>query len=152
MKRSWSLERCSQYIRNEVYQELFHRGIETLPYGKNGLYWEEARKLGEQLEKEAFGPGQRRRSARGTTVCAPVGVPEAPPPSYTGALDSIQTVGTLRGMYLVASPRGGFTLTVKITLKNGQEVYRYGNVLDLVSVDALILRWIRGNKWTRDKQ
>lgn len=96
-------------------------------------------------------PGHEPASV-GPTVSAPNVVPPPPPAPAYGFFETLASVGTLRSLHVVADGGGGWTATIKVTLKDGRRVYRYGRLLTPDGIVSMLLHSIEHDRWVPDKQ
>lgn len=68
--------------------------------------------------------------------------------NFWGAL---ACVGSLRGLYLVADGRGGYTATIKVTLPCGKHVYRYGRLQHPSGIEDMLHHTVENDRWTPDR-
>lgn len=64
---------------------------------------------------------------------------------------TLADVGALRGLHLVSDGRGGYTATIKITLQDGRQVYRYGRLQSPDGIEQMLEHTVRNDRWTPDK-
>ncbi len=131
---------------------LREQGFEVDATSQNPLHWaqvaDHCQFILDQLHESPYAQPADDRPA----VLAPRHIPTPHYPAKSDVFTALAALGALRGVHLVADSRGGFSLTVKVTLQTGQRVYRYGRLLNADGVEDLIYRWLRKGYWTPDKQ
>lgn len=85
------------------------------------------------------------------TIPAPVTVPSDYQPAESDFFSTLADVGTLRSLHLVSDGGGGFTATIKVTLPDGRQVYRYGRLQSAGGIVQMLEHTIRKDRWTPDK-
>jgi hypothetical protein len=85
------------------------------------------------------------------TLSAPSRVSDDYLEATDGFLGALASVGTLRGLYVVADGRGGYTATIKVTLPDGRHVYRYGRLNSPGGLTDMLESTILNDRWTPDK-
>lgn len=102
------------------------------------------------LESERTTPSPRPTVDR-PDVPAPHVIPDTDYEASSDFFGTLAGVGTLRGLHLVADGRGGYTATIKITLPDGRQVYRYGRLHAPVQLVSMLEHTILKDRWTPDK-
>ena len=84
-------------------------------------------------------------------VPTPVTVPSDYHEASSDFFRTLEDVGTLRSLHLVSDGRGGYTATIKVTLPDGRQVYRYGRLQSPSGLVEMLAHTIRKDRWTLDK-
>lgn len=132
--------------------DLESRGYEIDRASTDVLYLTELRERGIHYTAAARETTYAQPDNDRPAVRPPALVPAIYPSSAFTIAASVEIVGTIRGLHLVAHPRGGYSLTLKITIPGKGHFYRYGRLLRADQLEEVISRWLAKGYWTPDKQ
>lgn len=152
MKRMAGLERYHPHTIHRAYQDVFLSGIELEPFKQSSRFVEAVKQRCKQIESTYHEPRRPRRDSRSSAVRAPKPIPIEHPASAPDAFSRLQTVGTVRGIFVALDASGGYKVTAKLTIAGRGPVYRYGIVQSLEQVQDVLNHWIDKGVWTQDRQ
>lgn len=85
------------------------------------------------------------------TIPAPASVSNEYTEASNNFWGALACVGSLRGLYLVADGRGGYTATIKVTLPCGKHVYRYGRLQHPSGIEDMLHHTVENDRWSPDR-
>ena len=94
---------------------------------------------------------EHRPSDRRPVEQLPFPVPEDGFKAGQSAFETLSRVGIVRGLYVVLTPDGKYSVTLKVLHPRFGNAYRYGKCASLAAVWDVLYRWVEKDYWTPDK-
>lgn len=136
----------------KALESLSTLAVHVTPDSTDPLLWQEVRDRALFFEEQARESPYAQPDDARPAVRAPAVVPAIYPAPSFSFIASLEAVGTVRGIHLATDSRGGYSLTVKLTLQNGGRVYRFGRLQRADQLEEVIAKWLAKGYWTPDRQ